>query len=70
MSTGSTAWPGMFTPPAELLEWLSTQRPQDRVGQKAVVTLRWLVHAELERRGPDPPPGRADFPPDDGPRAD
>jgi len=53
-------WPKMMLPPRETLEWLNRQRPADKEGQKAVFTLRWLVHAELGRTVPDPAP-TADF---------
>ncbi|MBJ6109459.1 hypothetical protein JAO73_10570 [Hymenobacter sp. BT523] len=60
----------MFTPPAELLQWLNRQRPADKAGQKAVLTIRWLISAELDRAAPDPPPRAiTHFTPDDGPGA-
>ena len=42
-------WPRMFTPAADLLEWLGKQRPLTEAGKKRILTLRWLVHAELDR---------------------
>lgn len=52
-------WPALFTPPADLLGWLDEQRrlhQRDEVTCRHLLTLRWLVLAELDRTAPDPPP--------------
>ncbi|WP_210516424.1 hypothetical protein [Hymenobacter terricola] len=49
-------WPKMMLPAADVLQWLSKLKPADNVGKKAVFTLRWLAHAEIERCCPEPPP--------------
>lgn len=53
------AWPATFTPPAALLGWLDELSRQRHVGPEAkrhLLTLRWLVLAELDRTAPEPPP--------------
>jgi hypothetical protein len=49
------AWPTLFTPPAELLGWLEEQRrlhQRDPAMRRHLLTLRWLVLAELDRTAP------------------
>jgi hypothetical protein len=49
------AWPALFTPPAELLGWLEEQRrlhQRDPAMCRHLLTLRWLVLAELDRTAP------------------
>lgn len=50
------AWPALFTPPAELLGWLEEQRrlhQRDPAMCRHLLTLRWLVLAELDRTAPN-----------------
>ncbi len=56
MSTERAPWPRIMLPPSQVLEWLNKQRPADQQGKKAVLTLRWLVFAEIERCAPAPVP--------------
>lgn len=60
------AWPRFFTPAEDLRAWLqqvSQQHPGDTAVQRHVLTLRWLLLAELDRAAPPPaspkPPPRA-----------
>lgn len=58
-------WPHLFTPPADLIGWLDDQARQhqkDPALRRHLLTLRWLVLAELDRTAPAPPP-QPDFPP-------
>jgi hypothetical protein len=51
-------WPALFTPPAELLGWLDEQsrlHQRDPVRRKHLLTLRWLLLAELDRTAPERP---------------
>ncbi|WP_201979299.1 ammonium transporter [Hymenobacter rubidus] len=65
-----TPWPRFCAEPEAVLAWLNTVRPQDRAGAKAVLTLRWLLGEELERRRPGPVPAAiTQFTPDNGPVA-
>ncbi|HEX8659193.1 MAG TPA: hypothetical protein VF690_16760, partial [Hymenobacter sp.] len=50
---------------AEALHWINQLRVQDEHGKKCLCTLRWLVHAELERSTPSPPKSITHFTPDD-----
>lgn len=67
MSHESAPWPRIMAAPAEVLRWLDKQRPLDAAGKKCVLTLRWLVHAELDRSVPDPPPSITHFTPEPSP---
>lgn len=52
-------WPQLFTRPADLIGWLddqSRQHQQDPVVRRHLLTIRWLVLAELDRTAPEPPP--------------
>ena len=52
------AWPATFTAPAQLLGWLdeqARQHPHEPVVRRHLLTLRWLVLAELDRTAPAPP---------------
>ncbi len=51
-------WPKLFTPPGELVGWLddqSRQHQKDPVTTRHLLTIRWLVLAELDRTAPEPP---------------
>jgi hypothetical protein len=50
------AWPRFCAEPAQVLEWLGKLRPSDNVSKKVVVTLRWMVNEELDRRMPEAVP--------------
>jgi hypothetical protein len=67
MSTPAlTTWPGFCAQPEQVQAWLNKQRPADEVGKKIMLTLRWMVNEELERRRPDPVPAAiTDFIPDE-----
>lgn len=57
-------WPRLFTPPAALLGWLDEQRrllQGDPVACRHLLTLRWLVLAELDRTAPEPGPKAAEL---------
>ncbi|MGI4835082.1 MAG: hypothetical protein ACRYFK_16640 [Janthinobacterium lividum] len=57
-------WPGFFTPPDALGAWLaflSRQHRGDPVAQRHLLTLRWLLLAELDRSAPAKEPLRADY---------
>ncbi len=56
MSPEPTHWPSRMAAPADVLQWLNRQRPADEQGKKCLVALRWLVHAEIDRCAPEPPP--------------
>jgi hypothetical protein len=56
VSDAKIPWPAMMAPATTVLEWLNKQKPADRQGQKVVLTLRWLAHAEIERCTPEPVP--------------
>jgi hypothetical protein len=50
--------PAWLTPPAELRGWLDDQARQhqkDPVVQRHLLTIRWLVLAELDRTAPELP---------------
>ena len=49
-------WPAMFAPAGEVLAWLNRQRPAAASEKRLLLTLRWLVFAELERTAPEPVP--------------
>lgn len=52
-------WPALFTPPAELLGWLDEQarrHQRDPELRRHLLTLRWLLLAELDRTASEPPP--------------
>jgi hypothetical protein len=56
-------WPQLFTRPAELIGWLDDQSRQyqkDPVVRRHLLTIRWLVLAELDRTAPELPP-KSDF---------
>ena len=59
MAENSPPWPGFFTPPEALAHWLRVQAQVhrgDKEVQRHLLTLRWLVLAELDRSAPPAPP--------------
>ncbi|UOQ96639.1 hypothetical protein MUN81_15490 [Hymenobacter sp. 5317J-9] len=61
-----TTWPRFCAEPAAVLDWLGRLRPTDAASKKVVLTLRWMVNEELERRRPGPVPAAiTDFRPDE-----
>lgn len=58
-------WPALFTAPHDLVGWLDDQarlHQKDPAVYRHLLTLRWLVLAELDRTSPEPP-FKADFSP-------
>lgn len=47
-------WPRHCAGPSEILEWLNKLKATDGLTTRALLGMRWLVMAELDRTAPEP----------------